>query len=126
MAWTFVSQDTLTPFGIHNMNYQKIACWGDSQTVGARTYGCYPLYLGQILNQRTRYSWQVLSLANNGYTARDLWLRVSADLPGLTDFHQACILIGANDVGHDSPSDTFAEYYRQILLRAVMICCHIR
>jgi len=27
------------------MNYQRIACWGDSQTFGARTYGCYPLYL---------------------------------------------------------------------------------
>jgi len=97
------------------LDYQKIACWGDSQTSGARSYGCYPLYLGQILNRQTRYSWQAISLATNGYTARDLWHRVSADLLALTDVHQACVLIGANDVGHDSPLDTFEEYYRQIL-----------
>ena len=97
------------------MDYQKITCWGDSQTFGARSYGCYPLYLGQILNQRTRYSWQVINLATNGYTAKDLWLRVSADLLALTDVHQACVLIGTNDVGQDSPLDTFEEYYRQIL-----------
>jgi hypothetical protein len=29
------------------MNYQKIVCWGDSQTFGARSYGCYPIFAGR-------------------------------------------------------------------------------
>ena len=98
------------------MNYQKLVCWGDSQTVGARTYGCYPLYVGKILNEKTRYSWYVHSLGTNGDTARDLWLRISKELLALTDIHQACILIGTNDVGNGTPLDLFEEYYRQILI----------
>jgi lysophospholipase L1-like esterase len=97
------------------MNYQNIACWGDSQTYGARTYGCYPLYLARVLNARTRYSWQAINLANNGHTARNLWFRLPQDLATMSDVYQACILIGANDVGNGSPLDLFEEYYRQIL-----------
>jgi hypothetical protein len=33
----------------------------------------------------------------------------------MSDVYQACILIGANDVGNESPLDLFEEYYRQIL-----------
>ena len=97
------------------MNYQNIACWGDSQTYGARTYGCYPLYLVQLLNRRTRYRWRALNWAENGLTARGLWLRLARDLPAARDVYQACVLIGANDVGNETPVDLFAEYYRQIL-----------
>lgn len=97
------------------MNYQKIICWGDSQTFGARTYGCYPLYLAQILDASTRYAWQAINISTNGHTARDLWFRMGQELPQIKDVHQACILIGANDVGNGSPEDLFEEYYRQIL-----------
>jgi len=97
------------------MNYQKIICWGDSQTFGARTYGCYPMHLAQILDSRTRYTWLAINLSSNGHTARDLWFRVGQELTTVNDVHQACILIGANDVGNGSPEDLFEEYYRQIL-----------
>jgi lysophospholipase L1-like esterase len=97
------------------LNYQTIACWGDSQTFGARTYGCYPLHLARILNAQTRYAWQAINLATNGHTARNLWLRLPHDLAAMTDVYQACVLIGANDVGNESPVELFAEYYRQIL-----------
>lgn len=97
------------------VNYQKIVCWGDSQTFGARTYGCYPLYLIRILNSETRYTWNALSICKNGYTARDLWFRLGLDLLTMNDTKQACILVGANDVGNGTPIDLFAEYYRQIL-----------
>lgn len=97
------------------MNYQNIACWGDSQTFGARTYGCYPLYMTKLLNTQTRYVWQAINLASNGHTARNLWFRLAQDLASMSDVYQACILIGANDVGNESPLDVFEEYYRQIL-----------
>jgi lysophospholipase L1-like esterase len=97
------------------VNYQNIACWGDSQTFGACTYGCYPLYLAQTLNARTRYRWRALNFSANGLTARGLWFRLPQDLVAAIDVHQACVLIGANDVGNATPPDLFAEYYRQIL-----------
>ncbi|MGI9286584.1 MAG: SGNH/GDSL hydrolase family protein [Pseudomonadales bacterium] len=97
------------------MNYQKLVCWGDSQTFGARSYGCYPLYLVKTLNERTRYRWQTLNFSDNGHTARDLWFRLSKELPLTHDCHQACILIGTNDVGNATPLDLFEEYYRQTL-----------
>ena len=97
------------------MNYQNIACWGDSQTFGARTYGCYPLHLVKILNDRTRYRWRALNLSENGLTARGLWFRLPHDLPATADVHHACVLIGSNDVGNATPVELFTEYYRQIL-----------
>jgi lysophospholipase L1-like esterase len=97
------------------MNYQNIACWGDSQTSGARSYGCYPLHLAQILNAKTRYRWRVLNFSTNGDRARELWFRLARELPSLDDVHQACVLIGANDVGNHSPVELFEEYYKQVL-----------
>ncbi len=97
------------------MNYQRLVCWGDSQTFGARSYGCYPLYLAKILSERSRYQWQAINFSDNGHTARDLWFRLGKELPLTNDCHQACILIGTNDVGNATPLELFAEYYRQIL-----------
>ena len=98
------------------MDYQKIVCWGDSQTSGARSYGCYPLYLAETLNSNTRYLWHAINLSTNGHTARHLWFRLAQELQALRDVHQACVLIGGNDVGNGSPIDLFEEYYRQILI----------
>lgn len=97
------------------MNYQRVACWGDSQTFGARTYGCYPLYMVKALNESTRYTWSAINLSTNGHTARDLWFRLGRELMTLSDVYRACILIGANDVANRTPLSIFAEYYRQIL-----------
>ena len=98
------------------MNYQNIVCWGDSQTFGARSYGCYPMYLAGILGKRTSYLWRAINYSTNGDTVRDLWFRLGTELPLVRDTYQACILIGANDVGRGSPLELFEEYYRQVLL----------
>lgn len=98
-----------------SISYQRIVCWGDSQTVGARTYGCYPLYLVMTLEASTRYRWSTSNLATNGHTVRDLWFRVPHELVGIRDCFQACILIGANDVAAGTDPDLFDAYYRQIL-----------
>lgn len=103
------------------MNYQNIACWGDSQTFGARSYGCYPLYLAQKLNASTRYRWRALNYSTNGHRARDLWFRLNHELVTLDNVYQACLLIGANDVGNGTPVKLFKEYYQQSL-DALLIC----
>jgi lysophospholipase L1-like esterase len=97
------------------MNYQNMLCLGDSQTFGARSYGCYPLHLGRILRARTLYRWRVINRATNGHTARDLWFRLGYELDGIGDTFQACLLIGTNDVGEATPIDLFGEYYCQCL-----------
>jgi lysophospholipase L1-like esterase len=97
------------------LNYQKLVCWGDSQTFGARTYGCYPLYLVRSLNETTRYTWTASNLSRNGDTARDLWFRVTEEAGRLEDTYHACILIGTNDVANGTPLDLFTEYYGQIV-----------
>lgn len=97
------------------MNYQRVVCWGDSQTYGARTYGCYPLHLVRLLNRDTRYIWNALPLCQNGHTVRDLWFRLCEDLLRVKDTCQACVLIGANDVGNQTPLPLFQEYYKQAL-----------
>lgn len=98
-----------------DMQYQNLLCIGDSQTFGARTYGCYPLYLAQILTQKTPYQWRTINRSVNGYTARDLWFLLGNEIEQTTDTFQVCILIGTNDVGNDTPIDLFEEYYRQIV-----------
>ncbi|MCE7914491.1 MAG: SGNH/GDSL hydrolase family protein [Nitrosomonas sp. PRO4] len=97
------------------MHYQNLLCIGDSQTFGARTYGCYPLYLAQILTARTPYQWRAINRSVNGYTARDLWFLLNQDIETIGDTYQACVLIGTNDVGNETPIELFEEYYRQIL-----------
>ena len=102
------------------MHYQNLLCIGDSQTFGARTYGCYPLYLAQILTKQTPYHWRTINRSVNGYTARELWFLLSNEIEIITDTYQACVLIGTNDVGNETPLDLFEEYYRQIV-RALLI-----
>lgn len=97
------------------MNYQNILCVGDSQTFGARTYGCYPLYLSKILTKKTPYQWRVINQSTNGYTAKDLYFQINTNIESITDTYQACILIGTNDVASDNDVEIFGEYYRQIL-----------
>jgi lysophospholipase L1-like esterase len=73
------------------------------------------LHLAKILNARTRYVWRAVNLSTNGHTARDLWFRLSQELWHIHDVYQACVLIGTNDVGTQTPVELFEEYYRQIL-----------
>jgi lysophospholipase L1-like esterase len=97
------------------MNYQMVACYGDSLTFGARTYGCYPMYLSEILGGRTRYAWSVLNRGVNGHTARDLWFVVNDRVQMEPNRHAACVLIGTNDAKQGTPVDLFRLYYLQVL-----------
>ena len=89
------------------MHYQNLLCIGDSQTFGARTYGCYQLYLAQTLTQQTPYQWRTINRSVNGYTARELWFLLNNEIEVISDTYQVCVLIGTNDVGHETPLDLF-------------------
>lgn len=101
------------------MIFQKVDCWGDSLTFGARTYGCYPVLLGQKLRAQTGLEWLVRNRGVNGNTARELWFRVSEQVEPQPDRHVACVVIGTNDAKLCTPVATFAEYYEQTLVTLI-------
>lgn len=98
------------------MNYQNVLCIGDSQTFGARTYGCYPLYLAIKLNECTGCHCRAINWSLNGLKCRDVWFMLNDKLGQLSDCYQACLLIGTNDVGDNVDLEIFTEYYRQCLI----------
>lgn len=97
------------------MIFQRIDAWGDSLTFGARTYGNYPLFLGQILRQETGLEWIVRNRGVNENTARELWFRVSETVASEPSRHVACVVIGTNDAKNLTDVKVFEEYYEQIL-----------
>lgn len=97
------------------MNYNNIVFWGDSLTFGARTYGCYPMYLVDMLNSATPYRWRAINYGVNGYTARDLWFKVNWELEKIKDAYLSCILIGTNDCSALSENSIFRSYILQLL-----------
>jgi len=102
------------------MNYQNLICFGDSQTFGARSYGCYPLYLGKFLSEQTPYQWRTINRSVNGFTARDLWFKINQEIDALSDTFICCLMIGTNDVGNGTDIELFSEYYTQILRTLVI------
>jgi lysophospholipase L1-like esterase len=102
------------------MNYQNLICFGDSQTFGARSYGCYPLFLAKFLSEDTPYHWRTINRSDNGYTARDLWFKINQEIDSVSDTFICCLLIGTNDVGNGTDIELFGEYYTQILRTLVI------
>lgn len=100
------------------MVYLNIICWGDSQTSGARTYGCYPLYLANKLTERTGYNVRAINKSVNGYTARQLWFKMNEEIESVTDTEQSCVMIGTNDCRLTDLTDEelFRMYYEQMIL----------
>jgi lysophospholipase L1-like esterase len=98
------------------MIWYNILCVGDSQTFGARTYGCYPMYLAKLMREKWQIEYRTINRSVNGYTARDLWFKVNEEIDSITDTTIACIMIGTNDVRKQTTLYLFKEYVRQILL----------
>jgi lysophospholipase L1-like esterase len=101
------------------MIFQKVDAWGDSLTFGARTYGCWPLSLSELMREATGYEWLVRNKGVNSETARDLWFRMTATVEKDTEHHAAIVLIGTNDAKKLTPPKTFAAYYEQMLVTLV-------
>ena len=105
------------------MIYNNILFLGDSQTFGARTYGCYPVYLSNLLEEsvlsiegKERCSYRVINKSVNGYTARDLYFKINYEAEDIKDTFIACVMIGTNDCHKKSDPCLFGEYLKQIIL----------
>ena len=106
------------------MNWETLLCWGDSITIGSRSYLCYPEYAAQSLATATDRQWHAITHAVCGYTACDLNRSLAPELgkmqvlkPGLLT-----IMIGTNDLKSPTAIEPFKIAYTQLLIKARLIC----
>jgi len=103
--------------------YNNILCLGDSLAFGARTYGCFPLYLAHqlesyvgSLKDKNHCYYRVITKAVSGFTARDLYFKLCNEINEVEDTYLTCLLIGTNDCRCQSDETLFGYYLKQIIL----------
>ena len=106
------------------MNWETLLSWGDSITIGARSYLAYPEYAGQSLSQPTSKHWHTPIHAECGYTACDLNRSLTPELQSFVEMKPSLltIMIGTNDLKSPTTIESFRIAYRQLLIKAHMVC----
>lgn len=105
------------------MNWETLMCFGDSITIGARSYCGYPEYAGNYLEHLLKNKWNVINHAVSGYTAIDLARYISSNYSNLRIFEPSIVtvMIGTNDIKTGTSTDDFEIAYNQILIKAKLI-----
>src|SRR6185369_15883500 len=106
------------------MNWETYIAFGDSITIGARTYLGYPEHVGKLLEQTTKKKWNVINHAESGYTAADLLRSIDRNLQNLKGDTSSIstLLIGTNDVKLGTDVNDFEIAYSLLLLKIKLIC----
>jgi lysophospholipase L1-like esterase len=105
------------------MNWETLMSFGDSITIGARSYCGYPEYAGNFLEKSLGNKWNVINHAVSGYTTINLARYITANFSNLHQFAPGIItiMIGTNDVKFSTAESDFEIAYRQVVLKALMI-----
>jgi lysophospholipase L1-like esterase len=105
------------------MNWETLLCFGDSITIGSRSYLSYPEYAGEILRQKTHFEWNTFNFAKSGITSVELHRMIAVDFGHLKELSPELItiLIGTNDAKKSTPVANFELAFRQVLLKAKLI-----
>lgn len=105
------------------MNWETLMCFGDSITIGARSYCGYPEYAGSILEKEIGNYWNVINHAVSGYTAIDLHRYISTHFSNLISFTPSIVtvLVGTNDIKNGTSAENFKIAYNQILIKAKLL-----
>jgi lysophospholipase L1-like esterase len=108
------------------MNWETLVCFGDSLTIGARTYLGYPEYTGHFLQERIGNSWNVLNIAVSGFTARDLLRKITAEsnIISINKPNFFTLLIGTNDLKAPTSLDDFRIAYDLLVLKILLLMQH--
>lgn len=106
------------------MNWETLLAFGDSITIGARTYLGYPEYAANLLSQATQKHWNVVNFAKSGITAIELNRMITAEFYNLQSQHPdlVTLLIGTNDLKNGTRAEDFRIACEQILIKAKLIC----
>jgi lysophospholipase L1-like esterase len=105
------------------MNWETYLAFGDSITIGARTYLGYPELTGNTLGIRLSKQWIVINHAVSGFKAIDLARDIDKNFSSLKE-HKAClssILIGTNDIKENTSIDDFRVALNQVILKTKLL-----
>lgn len=105
------------------MNWETYLAFGDSITIGARTYLGYPELVGKKLSDSLHKQWNVINHAVSGYTAMDLARYIDLHFSTLQS-HRASlstILIGTNDIKAKTPLEDYLTALNQVVLKAKLL-----
>ena len=105
------------------MNWETYIAYGDSITIGARTYLGYPELVGNSLSTHLSKQWNVINHAVSGYKTIDLARHIDKFYPALKE-NQASIstiLIGTNDIKENTRLEDFILALDQVILKVKLL-----
>lgn len=111
------------PLKPKEMNWETYTAYGDSITIGARTYLGYPELVGNSLSKHLSKQWNVINHAVSGYKAIDLARYIDKFYPALKE-NQASIstiLIGTNDIKENTRIEDFVIALNQVILKVKLL-----
>jgi lysophospholipase L1-like esterase len=105
------------------MNWETYTAFGDSITIGARTYFGYPELTGHQLSEQLKKQWNVINHAVSGYKAIDLARYIDLHFDTLRSHQSAIstILIGTNDVKAAVPLNDYLIALEQVIIKVKLI-----
>jgi lysophospholipase L1-like esterase len=91
------------------MNWETYIAYGDSITIGARSYLGYPEVTGSILSDTLNKTWNVVNHAISGFKTIDLARYITSNYTNLKEFEASIstLLIGTNDVKENTSTKDF-------------------
>jgi lysophospholipase L1-like esterase len=105
------------------MNWETYIAFGDSITIGARTYLGYPELVGHLLSEKLNKQWNIINHAVSGYKAIELARYIDAHYSTLKDQKASVssILIGTNDIKENTSLQDFEIAVNQIVLKVKLL-----
>ncbi len=105
------------------MNWETYIAFGDSITIGARTYLGYPELVGNLLAIELSKQWNVINHAESGFKAIDLARHIDKSFFPLKEYNASVtsILIGTNDIMEKTKIEDFKIALDQIILKTKLL-----
>lgn len=105
------------------MNWETYIAYGDSITIGARTYLGYPELVGNSLSTHLSKQWNVINHAVSGYKAIDLSRYIDNYYSTLKEQQASIstILIGTNDIKENTRPEDFKIALTQVILKVKLL-----
>lgn len=105
------------------MNWETYIAFGDSITIGARTYLGYPELVGDKLRVELNKEWNVINHAVSSCKAIDLARYIDLHFNSLQTHRAsiASILIGTNDIKENTRPEDFRIALNQVVLKTKLL-----
>lgn len=105
------------------MNWETYIAFGDSITIGARTYLGYPELVGNKLSDRLNKQWNVINHSVSGFKAIDLARYIDKHFYSLQEHKSSVtsVLIGTNDIKEKTSVEDFKIALNQIIIKTKLL-----